>query len=49
MMVLDSSVEFPGLKSAKSFLQMLTKKKLQSTVSETLKLTQIHPRDISIE
>lgn len=27
MMVLDSSVEFPGLKSAMSFLQMLTEKK----------------------
>jgi len=41
LMVMYSSVEFAGLKSAMSLLRMLTENNLQSTFSETLKLTQI--------
>ncbi|XP_030263660.1 uncharacterized protein LOC115575596 [Sparus aurata] len=41
LMVMYSSVEFADLTSAMSLLRMLTENNLQSTFSETLKLTQI--------
>ncbi|KAM3838094.1 inactive pancreatic lipase-related protein 1-like [Diretmus argenteus] len=42
LMVMYSSAEFAALKSAMSLLRMLTENNLQSTFSETLKLTQIN-------
>ncbi|KAK7889374.1 hypothetical protein WMY93_024934 [Mugilogobius chulae] len=39
--VIYNGAEFAGLKSASSLLEMLTKNNLQTTFSETLKLTQI--------
>ncbi|KAK7878088.1 hypothetical protein WMY93_031235 [Mugilogobius chulae] len=41
LIVIYSGAEFAGLKSASSLLEMLTKNNLQTTFSETLKLTQI--------